>query len=756
MFAFALTIFLGAFLLFQVQPLIGKYILPWFGGGTGVWTACLLFFQTGLLGGYAYAHLLSRWFKPRSQVSLHGLLLVGALASLPIIPADAWKPRGEGDPTLHIFGMLTVCLGLPYVVLSSTGPLVQHWFSRTHPGVSPYRLYALSNVGSLLALVSFPFFFETHFSRVLQARLWGWGLAAYAVACGVCAWKVWRSNPGQGVSVRATGSAALESRPSAFDRLLWLLWPACASALLVATTNKLCQDVAVVPFLWVLPLALYLLTFIITFDNPRWYRRGPAALALPAALAGLCWVLFQGTDASLRTQIGVYAAGLFVCGLVCHGELYRRRPGPSRLTGYYLMIAAGGALGGLFVAVGAPLLFTDYYELHWAMLFCGLLFLVVCWRGNDADGPREWRGPACALTLAVFIGLDRALAYLTGRHPAIPGGAFLGLRAGMWTLLALLAGSWMVRGKFRAFRHWRWLACAWLLPGLVALAAALWVQARKAEHNVVCRTRNFFGTLKVCEYRQSDPAERYFLLQHGRITHGLQFTDPARARWATTYYGRGSGVELALRALPAAGRRIGLVGLGTGTLTAFGRAGDDIRIYEINRDVQRLAASWFTYLSNCPARVEVVLGDARLSLEREPPQQFDLLALDAFSGDAIPVHLLTKEAFALYGRHLKPDGVIAVHISNRHLDLAPVVANLARAFRYKLTSISHEEDEGDDADDEAGREWWVYSSTWALLTRNEAISNFHAIRQAADAAPTNAVAIPLWTDDFASVFQVVK
>ena len=561
------------------------------------------------------------------------------------------------------------------------------------------------------------------------------------------------------------GPSILNPQPSTLNKLLWLLLPACASVLLLATTNKMCQDVAVIPFLWVLPLALYLLTFIICFDNPRWYVRFPFALALIAALIGMCWALFKGTDASLRMQILVYSAGLFICCMVCHGELYRLKPDPRHLTKFYLMIAAGGALGGLFVALVAPLVFTDYYEMHWGLLLCGLLFTVVCVREKSAASlnppltppgrAAEWRGLACVLTLAVFGGLDRSLVWWSRQHATIVGGRLLGVRIGMWVLLALIVGFWIARKKFRTFQHWRLLTCAWLSLGLLALAVALRLQARKSDENIISRSRNFYGTLKVCEYRKDEPDGHYFLLQHGRITHGLQFVDPVRARWPTTYYTEGSGVALGIHALPVGARRIGVVGLGTGSLAAYGRVGDYLRIYDINPDVQRLATSRFTYLCNCPARVEIALGDARLSLEREPPQHFDLLALDAFSSDAIPVHLLTKEAFEVYGRHLKTNGIVAVHISNHYLDLEPVVVNLARHFNYRLASISH--DESDSETDEDGEDaWWDYSSTWILLTRSEEIISSAAINHAASSVKTNAVNIPLWTDDFASVFQILQ
>jgi hypothetical protein len=762
MAAYALTIFTGAFLLFQVQPLIGKYILPWFGGGPGVWTTCMLFFQVLLLGGYAYAHFTSRWLKPRTQAVVHLVLLAAALALLPITPGDFWKPRGGGNPTLQILALLAVSLGLPYFVLSATAPLIQQWFSCAKPGASPYRLYALSNVGSLLALVSYPFFFETHFTRKAQAGLWAWGLVAYVLCCGFCAVRLFKSEVQSLKSKvqshesddlthhasRITPVPAINYQPSTLNHLLWILLPACASVLLLATTNKLCQDVAVIPFLWVAPLALYLLSFIICFDSPRWYARYPFTLALIGALGGLCWALFNGSDWSLSKQVAIYCGGLFICCMVCHGELYRLKPDPRHLTGFYLMIAAGGALGGVLVAVAAPLLFTDYYELNWGLFACGLLFLTVCvCERAGRSNWKEWRWLACALALAAFAGLDRLLAWLPPHAPTITKGWFAGVRIGLWVLLVLWVALWAARGQFRSFQHWRLLTCAWLLLGLIGLGAILWREAHDSGSERVYRSRNFYGVLTVCEYEKNEPLSHYFLLQHGRITHGLQFVDPVQATWPISYYGPDSGIWLGVNALPAGRRRIGVVGLGTGTMAAFGRAGDYLRFYEINPQVQAVATSWFSYLPKCPGNVEVTPGDARLSLEREPPQHFDLLVLDAFSSDAIPVHLLTKEAFEVYGRHLNTNGIIAVHISNHYLDLEPVVVNLARHFGYKLASIDY--DENDD-------EWWLYGSTWVLLSRNEKVMNSPAIRNAASTVNTNDVKVPLWTDDFASLFQILR
>ena len=681
-FVYAATIFIGAFLLFLVQPLIGKYILPWFGGAPAVWTVCMLFFQMLLLGGYAYAHFTSRWLKPRRQAIVHLVLLVAAVALLPINPADSWKPDGTGNPTWQILQLLAVSIGLPYFVISSTGPLMQHWFSRTHPGVSPFRLYALSNVGSLLALISFPIFFETQFTRKAQASLWGWGLIAYVIASGLCAVKLWRtSSSSKTIPADDANLRAAAPPPVLAQKILWLLLPACASVLLLAITNKICQDVAVIPFLWVLPLSLYLLSFVICFDNPRWYRRGPFILALTSAWGALCWVLFTEAT-SIQWPLIIYSAALFICCIVCHGELYRLKPDPRYLTSFYLMIAAGGALGGLFVTVFAPLIFTDYFELQWGFLLCGLLLLLVC---------------------------------LRDRHPG-------------------------------RFQRWRLPACALLSAALLALGMILWSQAHQADNRTVFRSRNFYGVLTVSE-EADKPGLNYRKLNHGVTLHGLQFLDPLRADWPTSYYGKESGVGLAFDALPSGHRRVGLVGLGVGTLAAYARPGDDFSIYEINPEVQRLATSRFTYLARCAGKIAVKLGDGRLSLEREPAQHFDLLVLDAFSGDAVPTHLLTWEAFAIYKRHLKTNGIIAIHITNRYLDLEPVIIPLARELNCQLAIVDLAKSDPDRG---------VSVCVWVLLAQNKETLDSPAIRQAARPPQVDPAKVPLWTDDFASLFQIVR
>ncbi len=749
MIPYALTIFTGAFLLFQVQPLIGKFILPWFGGGPGVWTTCLLFFQTLLLGGYAYAHFSSTRLKPKTQAVVHLVLLALALAMLPITPGEGWKAHIAGNPVGHILLLLTACVGLPYFVLSSTGPLLQQWFSRAQPGVSPYRLYALSNVGSLLALLSYPFFFEVKFTRHTQATLWAAGLGVFVICCGYCALRLWRS--AGDASSRAAPEGIADSAPTPWgDKAMWLALPALASVLLLATTNKLCQEVAVVPFLWVLPLALYLLSFILCFDHARWYRRGLFVALLAIAAAVVCELLSAGSDAPMTLQIAGYTVAMFVACMVAHGELYRLKPPPRELTAYYLFISAGGALGGFLVAIVAPAVFTEFRELQlgWWLLWIGVA--IICIRQQSWTLVHGAGIGALAITAAVPLLRSRLsdgasfgaelLAFYRDHLFIISGGLIAFIVAVFDLRRRRLEVEWQPRmGGFVTL----------LAAGLGAVFMMQWIGAREA--NVLRASRNFYGTLKVFDYSRDDPDEHYYLLMHGATTHGLQFVSPVKATLATSYYGEHSGVGLALQHLPrTSGRHLGFVGLGTGTVAVYGQPGDSIRIYEINPAVEKLARDPFTHLAHSPAKIDVVMGDARLSLEQElaagHANQFDLLALDAFSSDAIPAHLLTQEAFEVYLRHLRPDGVIAVHISNRYLDLEPVVRALAQHFDLHMAVIS----------DDYEADWWFYETTWILVTRSKALLAQPAIAEATD-VPAKAPKRPvLWTDDQTSLYEILR
>jgi spermidine synthase len=708
--AYAATIFLSAFLLFQVQPLIGKFILPWFGGSPAVWTTCMLVFQVLLFGGYAYAHVTTRYLKPRHQAYLHVVLLTLAILTLPVTPDPAWKPTNSETPALKIVLLTTVCIGLPYFILSSTGPLVQGWFSRTHTGQSPYRLYSLSNLGSLLALVSYPFAVEPAFTTATQSLLWSALFATFVLLCAGSAIVMgrdstsllkkgtvpfpqmmlpWQNDTAErdcplfqqvGEEPRPNESELNANRPSWNLIGLWFGLAMIPSVMLLATTNQVCLDVAVIPFLWVAPLALYLVTFIVCFDGDRWYSRKFFVLAAEVSLAFVCLLFVQGSNGPpLIWQVAGYFSALFFLCMVCHGELVALKPAPQYLTTFYLTISAGGAAGGLFVGVLAPLVFVSYYELHLGIFGFSLLYMTVLLR---EDRRLKLPIPAWLQAAAVALVLVAAVAFVSqfGRHAV----------------------------------------------GSMAVA------------------RNFYGVLKVERKPSASADDDVVELLHGRIVHGTQFSSPLKRQIPTAYYSEASGVGKALTGhRPGEPKHVGVVGLGIGTLAAYGQSGDEYRLYEINPDVIELAQKHFTFLKDCRAKQILVTGDARLALEFEEPQKFDILVLDAFSGDAVPVHLLTKEAMAVYLKHLQPDGLLAFHISNLHFDLRPVVAGLAD--EYGLTCVIHQSS--------ADRVTAAKDAVWALLARRPEVlarsvgltSNSHSPRPPV-----------LWTDDRSNLFEVLS
>jgi protein-L-isoaspartate O-methyltransferase len=642
----------------------------------------MLFFQLLLLGGYAYAHFSISRLTPRRQVITHLVLLALAVALLPITPGDAWKPTDGSNAAGHILLLLLGCLGLPYLVLSATGPLLQAWFSKANPGVSPYRLYALSNVGSLLALLIYPFYLEPQLSRQAQAEWWSIGLALYAGLAAWCGYKVWHSD---GADAAKSAADDDQPAPTLIRQLLWFALPACGVMLLLAITNKLCQDIAVVPFLWVLPLSLYLLSFIISFDSPRWYHRA-FWIPLLAVLLGLVLQnLYQAESHPDITPLAtLYLGTLFVACMVCHGEVYRLRPGASRLTGFYLSLSAGGAAGGLFVALVAPFVFPDYFELHLALFLTAALLLVVL--RQDTTRP---------------------------------------LRDG----------------------RVRW---AWALPfiALAALGYGLADVATTSLHGSLSVTRGFYGVLKVNDNDADIAGAHHLTLQHGATIHGLQYIEPEKRTDPSSYYTSTSGIGRLLRAhKPGGGRRVGAIGLGCGTLAAWGRPGDTFRFYEINHDVAQLATSTFTYLKDSKAKTELIMGDARLSMEIEADQQYDVIVLDAFSSDAIPVHLLTLEAFDHYQRHLKPDGAIAVHVSNRYLDLHPVVYRIADKIGFPAITI----DDNDTAYEDAG----FYGSDWIIMTRNQVLLQQPLIRDVTKETVEFPARIMYWTDERSDLLSIL-
>ena len=759
---YAITIFVSAFLLFQVQLLLAKAILPWFGGAASVWTTCMLFFQTLLLVGYSYAHWLAQRPRLATQGRIHlialvvaalALMLTGLAWGVPLLPDGSWKPGPEHVPVWHILLLLSVAVGLPYLVLSATGPLLQAWFSRREPGRSPYRLYALSNLGSLLGLLTYPFLIEVFVPLQGQAWVWMTGYALFTAGMGWVAWRVTRAGslPASANVGRVTGATP---QPGARQRLLWFALPACASVLLLAITNQMSQEIAVNPFLWVLPLCLYLASFIMCFDSERWYWREAYLFLLIPALAMVTLVLVSGVRASVLAQIGILSGALFIVCMVCHGELVRLKPAPRHLTAFYLTLTAGGAAGGVFVGLLAPVLFRGFFELPIALWLTAALLFAVLWREPGSPLHRLPVAAAVgALATAVLLVAFAFVADLSEWAASV----FESIQAAPLFPAVVTAGALLVLATvFWNRRAQRWLSAVTARPAwLASLAVFGFAQLGVAYvplSDATLTARNFYGVVQVLTEKEAGTGTPILSLRHGRILHGHQYMDGARRHEPSAYYHPGSGIGLAVLQHPrrrnAEAMHIGVIGLGAGMLAAYGRAGDRLRFYEINPQVIRLAASPdapFTYVRDTPAGVEVVAGDARLALDaellRDGPQGFDVLAVDAFSSDSIPVHLLTREAVALYLAHLAPRGVLAIHVSNRYLDLVPIVWRIARHLELATAVIDA------DGDQDSWR------STWVLLTRDVATLQAPAIaRAAATEVPRPA---PLWRDDYSNLFQAL-
>ena len=684
MLPYALTIFLSAFLLFLVQPLIAKQILPWFGGSASVWNTCMLFFQTLLLAGYAYADRSVQHLNAKRQVILHAVLLVLSLLCLPIIASESWKPQGDEDPIIRILGLLVATIGLPYALLSTTTPLIQAWYWQSFKQAVPYRLFALSNAASLAALLGYPTLIEPFFGGRQTALVWSVGYAIFAL---LCIWVGWKS-----ISAPASLSSTVEGRslapqshedesaagktqqgstqsPPLSARLAWIVLSALGSAALLAITNHLTQNISSVPFLWVLPLALYLITFIICFDRPGWYHRGfwgvAAAISLPV-------MVYFADSLALFQVSGLYAAGLFAVCMFCHGELASLKPHPSQLTRFYLAMSLGGALGALSIAIGAPMLLSGYYELH---ITLAVIALVLLWRSFDSTW--IWRFSSAGLVAAVLF---------------------------------------LVHDGLEAYR----------------------LGIREME-------RNFYGVVRTRDY-PSEPGFRYML--HGAINHGGQLQGEPFEMMPATYYSPNSGYGRLFQAMPEGPKRVGLIGLGAGALAAYAQSGDQWVIYEINPAVVDLAKKEFSFLDRMKAPYEIVLGDGRLALEREAPRQYDVLAVDAFSGDSIPIHLVTKEAMAAYVKHLAPGGVIVFQATNRFVDLPPVAKRLADAFGLEAVLVE------DSPQFTTGPERWYLHTDQIIMTKNKDVLKHPAFKEA---KPINLRPdVGVFTDDHSNLLRILK
>jgi hypothetical protein len=712
-----LTIFIGAFLLFQVQPLIGKAILPWFGSSPSVWTTSLFFFQVILLAGYTYAHLLSVHLSIRGQVFLHLVLAAAALTFLPIIPSPEWKPASDSVPAFRILLLLGATVGLPHMLLATTGPLLQRWLLHIEPDAQPFRLFAVSNTGSLLGLLSYPFVFERFLSLTQQAWLWSGGFLTFAILLAVMGARLLGKNPVSpwlSMNEKSPVTRQTEISGDTVSRIqisIWFLLSALGTTLLVATTARLSQDVPAVPFLFVLPLSLYLVTFIIVFENPKRYFRPVFCSFLPLGLAAACYEMHFTVDSALWLRITLFASALFFPCMCCHGELERTKPGPRHLTSFYLAVAAGGACGGFFAAVFAPSFFISNQE--YGLALAGITGMVMILIARDYS---EDRAEASGMAL---------------HHP-----------------------SWRV-----------WGITGVSLAGFMVLVGFLiWEQTVRKDGRIA-HSRNFYGTKGVYEANSHEHRFHKYSLYHGNIRHGFQYRLPEKRQWKTTYFGKQSGVGLAIRFHPRRTQpdyrfKIGCIGLGIGTIAAYandpdtgfnGNAGinDRLLFYEIDPQINAFAETYFTYLSDARKRgaeVAVTMGDARITMEQQlkngQTQQFDVLIVDAFTGDSMPIHLLTEECFKVYERHLQIDGILVYQITNRYVNLLPVIATLADRHGFQWTVV-----------DMAGDRHGHSASRWVLITANpEFLDNPVFPRESQcrqEYTPT------LWTDAFSSLFNVL-
>lgn len=686
---FIYTIFLSAFLLFQVQPMIARYILPWFGGSSAVWSTCLLFFQAGLLIGYGYAHLITRKFNIKNQIKIHFTLLLLSLLAIPIIPSEWMKPSGDDNPVVGILFLLSLTVGFPYIMVSTTGPLLQLWFSKANLKKSPYRLYALSNLGSMIGLLTYPVLIEPFLN--LKTQIWSWsaGYIIFIVFCALTAKAVWSLKP-----VSVTPTIKKSSDVSATLKLIWLLLACMGTITLLSITNKLTQDIAVVPFLWIIPLTLYLISFIIAFDNPRWYNRKIFLVAM-IITAGFIFrrqlqSVVLGMTTPLDTTVFLYCLGVFVICMVLHGELAKLKPDEGNLTLFYLIISAGGVFGGLFVNIIVPFIFNGYWEIYCSIAGSIILVAFILLRTKDALKTKTARFWISLSTSAAIIGI-----------------------------------FFVFRKEHSAFNT-----------------------------KVIESSRNFYGVLLVSEADKGTTNWQRALF-HGNTNHGIELMDPAYENIPITYYGIQSGIGIALSMYPTkadsnySGMKVGMIGLGIGTISAFGTEKDLYRYYEIDPQVEIFARKYFKYLGNFKGKTEIVNGDGRISLERElkvnGSNQYDVLAVDAFSGDVIPTHLLTQEAMKLYFNHLKKDGILAFHITNRYLNLLPVMNGLSEVFKKPLHFIFQKGNSSGPVD-----------AIWILFTDNKKFLNNPMVRKYIQPFDSNSNPKVYWTDDYSSILPLLN
>jgi len=683
---FLITIFLSSFLLFQIQPILAKMALPYFGGGAAIWTACMLFFQLFLLLGYSYSHCLTKISNLNHQIIIHSTLIGISLFFLPISPFAGETSYTWGTPQLEIIYSLVIGIGFPYFLLSSTAPLIQKWYSSIPENTEPYRLYSLSNLGSLLALLSYPFLIEPVLDTDSQSTIWSIGYGTFAVFMFLTGYQIYSGKFENPITTKNNDN--LERPLASGNILLWLLFSAASVILMVSTTSAMTQNIPPTPFLWVLPLCIYLLTYIICFSNDKWYVRKYWFISFAACSLAAILMFYIGTQFNIFVQVAVYSLILFFACMLCHGELARLKPNKNKLTLFYLIMALGGVIGSIFTSIVAEYIFTQYYEFPVGIALVYLLFSFTLWKENKSKD--------------LIPPLKKQNYYLG---------------------VASIAG--------------------------VLVFSLYFIKLNSLYYkDDVFNSRNFYGTLTVKDFNEFEQPIR--MLFDGATSHGTQSLSSSNSNIPTSYYRYETGVSLALQQ-PKLNppKKVGIIGLGTGTLATYGKIGDEYVFYELNPNVEVAAKNHFSYLSDSKADVSVRLGDARITLQKEleesGSQQYNVLIVDAFSSDSIPVHLLTLEAFRLYWKHLTEDGLLVLHISNNHLDLLPLVATLSDKIGKKM---QHFYSASDDANE--------HTAEWVIVTNNSNFYENEEIHRRATYFKLKDEQHILWTDAYSNLLSVIK
>lgn len=736
---FSLAIFLSAALLFVVEPMFGKMALPLLGGSPAVWNTCMVFYQGALLAGYLYAHLAPRWLGVRRQAAFHLGLLLLILFTLPIGIFRGWTPPATANPTAWLLLLLVLSVGLPFFMVSTTAPLLQKWFAHTgHPAArDPYFLYGASNLGSILALVAYPTLIEPYLRLGHQAWAWAAGYVLLVALISLCGVMLWRASAppafvteanGDGATAMVKTAATAASPLTLSQRVWWVLLAFAPSSLLLGVTTYLSTDIASVPLLWIIPLLIYLLiyllTFVLVFARQPLIPRHVMVFLEPLFIVPVATIFFVRFQVMVWQSIPLHLLAFFCIAMVCHGELMHSRPVADHLTEFYLWISVGGVLGGIFNALLAPVLFNSVVEYP-------LIIVVACLLRPNLN-PREEKFQPFWHDLLLPLALGVLLALLGRAFQAVPDH----LKPVAVVIIACLAGC--ICYSFR-FRPWRFA-----LGVGVLIIAGMWFTGQ--TDRILLQERNFFGVSKVT----ADLAGHYHILSHGSTVHGAQSLDPARRQEPLTYYHRSGPLGQIFTAClgPDAGKEMAIIGLGTGSIACYAQAGQQVTFYEIDPTVERIArdTQYFTYLADCPAPAKVILGDARQSLQGAPEANYDMILLDAFSSDAIPIHLVTREALRLYLAKLRPGGVLVFHISNRYLDLEPVLGNLAR--EAGLVSRARTDLKLNDEENKKKK----LPSAWVVMARQR--ENLGSLAQDQRWQPLPAQRETLWTDDFSNILSV--